>query len=93
MTKTIKLLDMAKLTSGLTMMNKDEYAVKVQDKVFVKTLGLEGEGYYPVVFEKDIVHRIKMLLHGANTDSERALLMFLAYDLGFEDELKKELGG
>jgi hypothetical protein len=88
MTKEISLLEMAKLTSGQTMMRKDDLAVSMDNKYFVRSFGENGDAYYPVIFEKDIVHRIKMLLYRADTTSERALLSYLAYDLGFEDEIK-----
>jgi hypothetical protein len=92
MTKNVRLLDMAKMTCGQTMTSSDEFAVSMENKYFVKSfdVNLKGEAYCPVIFEKDIVHHIKMLLHGANTEGERAILMYLAYELGLEDEILKE---
>jgi hypothetical protein len=93
MTKNIRLLDMAKLTYGQSMARGDDLAVSVDGKVFVKSFevppngGVGREAYCPVIFEKDIIHHIKMLLHGDRTEGERAALMYLAYELGLEDEL------
>lgn len=85
----ISLLEMIKLTEGQTVMRKEDLAVSMEDKVWVKSWGENGDAYYPVIFEKDLVHKIKMLLFGAKTEGERALLMWLAYDLGLEDEIKE----
>lgn len=98
MTKNIELLDMAKMTYGQTMKRGDEYAVSVDGKVFVKTFDvtINGKGnketYCPVIFEKDIIFNIKMLLHGDRTAGERAVLLYLAYELGIEDELVDKEG-
>jgi hypothetical protein len=86
MVNTIKLLEMAKLTSGRTLQSSDEFAVAVNDKIWVRHL----DAYYPVIFEKDIAHRIRMLIHGAKNEETIASLKFLAYDLKFEEELEKE---
>lgn len=87
MTKQINLLEMAKITEGQTVRSKEDFAVSMEDKVWVRSWGENGDAYYPVIFEKDLVHRIRIMLYGAKTEGERALLMYLAYDLGFEDEL------
>ncbi len=91
MVSKIKLLDMAKLTSGLTLtggIDEDAKAIQVDDKIFVKHL----DAYYPVIFEKDVVFRIVMMLKKSKmTHDERVCLHFLAADLGIEDIVEEEL--
>jgi hypothetical protein len=92
MTEKITLLDMAKLTGGATLTYADgeRYAVQMGDKIWVKHLG----AYHSMIFEKDIIHKLVMMLRGTKlTQDERVCLHYLAYDLGIEDELERELFG
>jgi len=77
------------MTEGQTATRKEDIAVSMDNKIWVRSVGEKGDAFYPVIFEKDLVHKIKMLLFGAKTEGERALLMWLAYDLGFEDEVNQ----
>jgi len=93
MTKKITLLDMAKLTEGITLLpsgDPDNHAVKIDDVIFVKHLN----AYYPILFERDLIHELSLLLLGDNINhNERTCLHYLAHKLNIEDQLYEKMFG
>jgi len=88
----ITLLEMAKLTNGQSLQedHSTRYAIECDDKIWVKHLN----AYQPVLFEKDLIHELSLLLlKNTITHDERTCLHYLAHKLNIEDQLYEKMFG
>ena len=76
---SIKLVDAVKLTSEIAL--GDDKALYVDDKFFVRTFGLQGDAYYPVIREETIRCLLERYIIFSKSDETKAALECIKCEL------------
>lgn len=79
----IKLIDVYKLTNDPHVFSDDK-ALHMDDKFFIRTYGLQGDAYYPVIREETIRCLLERYIVYSKSDETKAALEAIKYELGLE---------